>query len=297
VPVLKVPHGGMPSRRKVARLLLGSAAALAAGCSDLGFTIANLPARRGPFERLAGIAYGRDARQTLDLYRPAGVRDAPVVVFWYGGAWVKGRKEDYRFVGAALAAAGCVALLPDYRLYPAARFPAFIEDGARATAWAIRHAREHGGDPGRVFLAGHSAGAHLAAMLAVQPRWLGQAGADPAAVRGLIGLSGPYALQPNTPTLNAIFAPPFTAADWRPAEAVKPGAPRSLLLHGAADDIVWPSQSESFAAALRAAGVPVELEIYPRRGHADTVAALSAPARARAPVLAAIQRFVDTTPA
>lgn len=292
MPVLRGRPGAVPARRQAARLLLGSAAALAAGCGNLGFTIANLPARRGPFERLADIAYAGDARQALDLYRPAGVRDAPVVVFWYGGAWVKGRKEDYRFVGAALAAAGCVAVLPDYRLFPAARFPAFVEDGARATAWAVRHAREHGGDPGRVFLAGHSAGAHLAAMLAVQPRWLEQVGTDPAAVRGLVGLSGPYALQPNTPTLNAIFAPPFTAADWRPAEAVTSRAPPSLLLHGAADDIVWPSHSESFAAALRAAGVPVELEIYPRRGHADIVAALSTPARARAPVLAAIRRFV-----
>jgi acetyl esterase/lipase len=284
--------GGPLGRRQFARLLAGSAAALSAGCSGLGFSVANLPARRGPFTRVAGLAYGAATRQSLDVYRPDGARDAPLVLFWYGGAWVKGRKEDYRFVGAALAASGCVAVLPDYRLYPEVRFPSFVEDGALASAWAIRHAREHGADPARVFLAGHSAGAHLAAMLAVQPRWLEAAGAEHAAVRGLVGLSGPYALQPNTATLDAIFAPPFTSADWRPAEQVTARAPRTLLLHGADDGVVWPRQAEAFASALRAAGVPVELEIFPRRGHADTVAALSTPARSRAPVLEAIRRFV-----
>ncbi len=290
--MLRRPAVGPLGRRQFGRLLAGSAAAVASGCTGLGFSIANLPALRGPFERSAGLAYGDAARQSLDVYRPKDARDAPLVLFWYGGAWVKGRKEDYRFVGAALAAAGCVAVLPDYRLYPAARFPAFIEDGALASAWAIRHAREHGADPARVILAGHSAGAHLAAMLAVQPRWLERAGADPAAIRGLIGLSGPYALQPNTSTLNAIFAAPFSSADWRPAEQVTPRAPRTLLLHGADDGVVWPRHAETFATALRAAGVPVELEIYPGRGHADTVAALSAPARSRAPVLPAIRRFI-----
>ena len=287
------PSGGR--RRAIGLLAAGSATAFAAGCGNLGFSIANLPARRGPFERLPGLAYGGGPRQSLDLYRPrsrAGAA-APVVVFWYGGAWTRGRKEDYRFVGAALASAGCLTLLPDYRLFPQARFPAFLEDGARATAWAIDHARAHGGDPQRVFLAGHSAGAHLAAMLAVQTRWLQQAGANPAAVRGLIGLSGPYVLQPNTPTQEAIFTSPYRAADWRPAELVGPRAPPALLLHGAEDDIVSADQSRTFAAALRAAGVPVQLEIYARRGHADTVAALSTLARSRAPVLEAIRRFVD----
>jgi acetyl esterase/lipase len=159
--------------------------------------------------------------------------------------------------------------------------------------WAGDHAREYGGDPRRLFVAGHSAGAHLAAMLAVQPRWLQAAGADPAAIRGLIGLSGPYALEPNSAALHAIFTAPFTPADWQPAAQVTRGAPPALLLHGGADDVVWPRQAEALAATLRAAGVPVELEIYPGRGHADLVAALSAPGRRRAPVLQAITRFVS----
>jgi acetyl esterase/lipase len=292
VPVLTPPA----SRRR--RLLLGAAASLgaatlAAGCSSLAFTVANLPARSGRFRRQAGIAYGPEAGQGLDVYAPTGAAGAPVIVFWYGGAWVKGSKDDYRFVGATLAGLGYVAVLADYRLYPAVRFPQFVQDGALAVKWAADHAREHGGDPRRLFVAGHSAGAHLAAMLAVQPRWLQAAGVDPGAVRGLIGLSGPYALEPNSAELNAIFAAPFTSADWQPAAQVTRSAPPALLLHGGDDDVVWPGQAETLAAALRAAGVPVELEIYPGRGHADIVAALSEPGRSRAPVRQAITRFVS----
>ncbi len=268
-------------------------AALTAGCGRLAFTVANLSATSSRFERFADLAYGAETRQRLDVYAPAGVRDAPVVVFWYGGAWTRGSKDDYRFVGAALAEAGFVAVLADYRLYPAARFPLFVQDGARAVKWTLEHAREYGGDPRRIFLAGHSAGAHLAAMLAVQPRWFAEVGADPAAIRGLIGLSGPYALEPNSRTLNAIFAAPWKPADWQPASMATSRAPPALLLHGADDDVVAPRQAQQFADALRAAGVAVELQIFADRGHADTVAALSAPGRGRAPVLESIQRFVS----
>ncbi len=296
MPVLTPTPGRVPGRARAARLAaaaLAACALLGAGCSNLAFTLANLPARSGDFTRTANLSYGPGPRQRLDVYAPRMSRGAPVVVFWYGGAWVKGSKEDYRFVGAALAEAGYVAVLADYGLYPEAKFPDFLEDGARAVGWASAHARDHGGDPAKLFLAGHSAGAHLAAMLAVQPRWLQAAGVPRTTIRGLIGLSGPYALEPNSAELNAIFARPFRPADWQPVALVQPGAPPALLLHGADDGVVWPAQAQQFAAALRGARAEVELEIYPGRGHADTVAALSVPGRARAPVLAAIERFVS----
>jgi acetyl esterase/lipase len=277
---------------RAAALALG-AAALASGCSGLAFGVANLPARAGRFTRRGDLAYGDDPRQRLDVYAPVDAHDAPVVVFWYGGAWTKGRRADYRFVGAALAGAGYVAIVADYRLYPQVTFPKFLEDGAGAAKWAADHARDFGGDPRRLFLAGHSAGAHLAAMLAVQPKWLAQAGVDAGAIRGLIGLSGPYALAPNSAVLDAIFAAPFVPGDWQPAALVTAAAPPALLLHGGDDDVVWPAQATQMAAALRAAGVAVELEVYPGRGHADTVAALSLAGRRRAPVLPAIERFVS----
>lgn len=292
MPVLRP----VPRRVRGARFaaaFFAACALLGAGCSDLAFTLANLSAGSGEITRTPDLPYGSGPRQRLDVYAPRAARGAPVVVFWYGGAWVKGSKEDYRFVGAALAEAGYVVVLADYRLYPQAKFPDFLEDGARAVGWASAHARDYGGDPAKLFIAGHSAGAHLAAMLAVQPRWLQQAGVPQSAIRGLIGLSGPYALEPDSAALNAIFAPPFRPADWQPVALVRRGAPPALLLHGADDGVVWPAQAQQFAAALRGAGAEVELEIYPGRRHADTVAALSVPGRGRAPVLAAIERFVS----
>jgi acetyl esterase/lipase len=103
-------------------------------------------------------AYADGSRNGLDIYIPSPVQPgAPIVVFFYGGGWENGRREIYRFVGATFASRGVVAMIPDYRIYPAARFPDFIEDGARAVAWALAHGAAHGGDPARLFLMGHSA--------------------------------------------------------------------------------------------------------------------------------------------
>ncbi|MFO1427926.1 MAG: alpha/beta hydrolase [Steroidobacteraceae bacterium] len=262
------------------------------GCESLSFALANAPAHFGPFTRHANLAYGPDRRQRLDVYAPRRAHDAPVVVFWYGGSWQDGRRQQYRFVGAALASAGFVAVLPDYRLHPQVVFPAFVEDAARAYAWAAAHATQYGGDPAKMFVMGHSAGAHQAAMLALEPRWIEAAGGDPRGLRGLIGLSGPYVLTPNTPALNRIFAAPATLPDWQPVQHVTASAPPALLIHGLADELVDPRQSERLSAALAAAGVAVRYLKFAGRNHADTVAALSVPARRRAPVLEEVRRFV-----
>jgi acetyl esterase/lipase len=123
-------------------LLLGAAlvATMVAGCSSAVFLFANAPTAFGSFDRHSDLAYGEDPRQRLDVYAPRNAANRPVVIFWYGGTWVKGSKENYRFVGAALAERGFVAVLPDYRLYPAVTFPAFCEDGAHALAWVEAHA-------------------------------------------------------------------------------------------------------------------------------------------------------------
>src|SRR5689334_16659544 len=139
-------------------LILCSAALAAAGivasCGGIAFTAANVPALFGKFERRADLAYGSLERQRLDVYVPEGAAARPIIVFWYGGAWEHGDKSNYRFVGATLAQAGYVAVLPDYRLYPQVRFPAFVDDGAAALAWVAAHAGEIGGDRRRIFVAG-----------------------------------------------------------------------------------------------------------------------------------------------
>ncbi len=277
-----------------------SIAAAVAACGGLAFTAANAPALFGNFDRRADIAYGAGPRRRLDVYLPQAAAQSPphvpgrpIVVFWYGGSFDHGRKTNYRFVGAALAEAGFVAVLPDYRLYPEVKFPAFVEDGAAALAWVAGHAAELGGDPRRIYVAGHSAGAHIAAMLAYDRAQLERVGLPPDTVRGFIGLSGPYALTPNDAKLHAIFAAPYTPADWRPAERVRPGAPPALLLHGAADDVVEVGHARKLAAALEAVGTKVTLEIYPGRGHTDTAASFAAPYRPKLPVIDAIRRFIN----
>jgi acetyl esterase/lipase len=261
-------------------------------CAGLAFTVANAPALFGDFERRADVAYGAHPRQQLDVYSPKGAQGRPIIVFWYGGGWENGRKGQYRFVGAALAKAGYVAVLPDYRLYPEVKFPAFVQDGADALAWVAGHATEIGGDPRRIYLAGHSAGAHLAAMLAYDRSQLQRVGLAPDTVRGFIGLSGPYALDPNNDTYRAIFAKPFGKPDWQPVQLAKAGAPPALLIHGEADDVVDVAHARAMADALTALGVAVTLRTYPDRGHRDTVAPFAAAAPNKLPVMDQIRAFV-----
>jgi acetyl esterase/lipase len=256
-----------------------------AGCSLVEFGAANAPDAFAKVQRHRDIAYGSDARQHLDVYmpraaaaRPAVGRPAvgrPVVVFFYGGSWVTGSKAEYRFVGTALAEQGLVAVLPDYRLYPQVRFPSFDDDGAAAVAWVERHAREFGGDPGNIVLMGHSAGGEIAAMLALNHKVLRKSGADPACISGLVGLSGTYVLVPDTDELRATFAAPYTAADWQPVRFVDPQAPPTLLLHGLADEEVFPREAEELRDALAREHVRVQLILYPRRGHGATVASFA----------------------
>ena len=157
-----------------------------------------------------GIAYAEGQRHELDVYAPnQGGTSAPVVVFFYGGGWETGDRAMYRFLGASLAARGVVVVIPDYRLHPAVRFPAFMDDGAAAVAWAHMNAARFGGDPSRLFLMGHSAGAQIAALLALDPEYLRAAGLTPEHdVCGVIGLAGPYDFLPDASAeVKAVFGP------------------------------------------------------------------------------------------
>jgi acetyl esterase/lipase len=241
-----------------------------AGCSSFSYFVANAPASFGSFHRSTDLAYGKDVRQRLDVYAPKGAGIHPVVVFFYGGSWTMGRKSQYAFIGAALATRGYVTVIPDYRLFPQVRFPTFVEDGAQAAAWVHQHADEFGGDPERIVLMGHSAGAHMAAMLALNSKYLASAGVPPHCIVGLVGLSGPYALDPNTDTLRTIFASPYTAEDWQPVRFVTDRAPPTLLLHGLDDKVVYPKHAQELRDALLSHGASVETHFYPGRGHADT---------------------------
>jgi len=220
------------------------------------------------------------------------------VVFFCGGRWSGGQRSDYAFVGAALAERGIVVVIPDYRIYPDVRFPAFVEDGARAVRWTGDHIARYGGDPGRIHVMGHSAGAHIAAMLALDRDYL-DGRVD---LAGMIGLAGPYDFLPlEAADLRDMFGPPERFPASQPIEFARGDAPPMLLLHGLDDDTVWPRNSRNLAAAIHARGGRVGTHFYDDINHAEIVGALSdigdflAPVRAD--VLAFIEKPADTSAA
>jgi acetyl esterase/lipase len=285
-----MPYGSSRVARGVG---IAALAAVLSACSSLGFLVANAPVPFSSANRSTDLSYGESTRHRLDVYSPKdGVH--PVVIFFYGGSWTMGEKSQYAFVGTALAAHGYVTVIPDYRLYPEVRFPDFIADGARAVAWVQQHANEFGGDPHRIVLMGHSAGAHMAAMLALNKDYLEKVAVPKQSIVGLIGLSGPYDLVPNTNELNAIFAEPYKPEDWQPLRFASSGAAPALLLHGSDDSLVSPTNTQKLADALQASGVRVETHFYPGRGHADTVASFAAAARYRTAALEDTVKFLGT---
>ena len=238
------------------------------------------------------LPYGAHPRQRLDLYAPRShAGRLPVILFLYGGSWASGVREGYGFVGRAFAARGYLVAIPDYRLVPEVRFPAFVEDCAAAARWVLDHAGEHGGDPGSLMLIGHSAGAYNAAMLALDPQWLG---GRRKSVRGLVGLAGPYDFLPlSGPATRAAFGESEDLAATQPINFAGPGAPPALLLHGGNDRTVRPKNSKHLAKALAAAGVDARVRIYPQLGHVSILTAIALPFRYRAPVLADAVAFAQ----
>jgi len=265
----------------------------ALACDELAFAIGNLPARFTSVRVTSDLPYGGDPGQRLDVYALPELHNRPVVVFWYGGGWTDGHKEEYRFIGTALAERGYVAVLPDYRKFPAVQFPTFVQDGARALVWARQHAPAWGGDPSRIVVMGHSVGAHLGAMLAYEPTYLRAAGGQRRWIRAFVGLSGLYAPVPETDAFRQIIPPPYRSDDWQPLWHVDREAPPSLLLHGLEDRLVSPAETVRLRNALVRHGVHVEMELYSGRSHADTVAAFSPLARRRMPALNSAARFID----
>jgi acetyl esterase/lipase len=272
--------------RRLAALLLG---ALSTGCSPP--QIVNALVSHDDFRLAADRAYGDQPRQTLDTYRPiAAAAPLPVVIFFYGGNWQTGSKADYLFVGEALASRGFIVVIPDYRLYPAIRYPAFLTDGAAAVSWTLAHIAEFGGDPDDVSLAGHSAGAYVAAMLGLDDRWLG---AERARLRGVAGMAGPYDFLPLTdPALQIIFGTEADLTRTQPISFVDGTAPPFLLMTGRRDTTVDPANSTRLAERIRAAGGRADERYFDRLAHVTLIGALAQPLRFLAPVRDALSDFL-----
>lgn len=247
-----------------------------------------VPKDSGTAAIIRGAVYGPLPRHRLDVYAPTTAAEGPrpILVYLHGGSWATGSRTTYDFVGRAFAARGFTVIIPDYRLYPAVRYPAFLEDGAAAIAWARAHAAEIGGDPGRIVLVGHSAGGYNAAMLALDERWLAAAGVPREAIRAWAGLAGPYDFLPLeiTAAINTFGEAPDLPAT-QPVNHVAAGNPPAFLAAGDADRTVAPRHTTILAAMLDAAGVPVDSRVYPGIGHLGIAVALAKPFRSWAPVL------------
>lgn len=242
------------------------------------------------------IEYGDASRHRLDIYIPDNVAaDGRVAVFFYGGRWENGAKVDYLFVGQALASQGIITVIADYRLHPDVKFPSFVEDGAKAVGWVHRNIHAHGGDPERLYLIGHSAGAHLAAMLALDPRFLAAEDVGSEDIAGLIGLAGPYDFLPiEDPVTKKVFAVGDLQAT-QPINHASSRSPSTLLLTGKDDETVLPRNSGLLGEAIDRAGGDAEIRLYDRIGHIGIILALAPPFRWLAPTLQDIVAFIDRT--
>jgi acetyl esterase/lipase len=279
------------------RMVLAGAALPLAACTQLDALngLNAISPGDGETQVLAkDVFYGPDKRQGLDIYGPKADGSLPVIVFFYGGSWASGRRQDYGFAARALASRGFVVVVPDYRQVPAHAFPDFVEDGAAALRWTVANIARHGGDATRISVMGHSAGAYIALMLALDPRWLGTD--NP--IRAAVGLAGPYDFLPFEPGGAADLAfghvsdlkstQPITFA----VSSAGPTKPPVLLLQGVDDDTVYPHNAKNLAAALVAAGSQAEVKLYPDLGHIGIILALSKPFRSKANVLSDATEFL-----
>lgn len=283
------------------RLAIIATGLLLAGCSVIETFNALVPT--SGFRKTADIAYAGPAndlpRRRLDVYVPADPAPAsgrPVVLFFYGGSWESGKKEEYLFVAEALTSQGWIAVVPDYRIYPEVKFPEFLDDAALAARWTRDNIAKYGGDPSRIFAMGHSAGAHIAAMLTYDGQQLAKAGMQPRELAGFIGLAGPYDFLPlKSERLKVIFGPEDSRPRSQPINFVTPGAPPALLLHGDADTIVGPHNSANLARRIRELGGQVRHERYAGTGHREIVVNLAALFRKGKPELPTIADFINAT--
>ncbi|AYJ88084.1 alpha/beta hydrolase [Sphingomonas paeninsulae] len=242
----------------------------------------------------SAVAFGTHG-QTLDVWRPVDnvTTLRPVVIFWYGGGWVNGTRQDYGFAARAFASKGFVVVVPDYRKVPDIHFPAMLQDGAEAVRWTRDNVAKFGGDPARIAFAGHSAGAYTVAMLTLDRRWLKAEGVDPRIVKAAVGLCGPYDFYPFTGRAIEAMSLWPRPMETQPINFVRPDAPPMLLVTATKDTQVRPRNAINLAAALKKVGAPVVLRDYQGLTHEQVVMALSRPFRGKGPVLADSVAFIQ----
>lgn len=250
----------------------------------------------GPIRQVSTVQYGSDPAQKLEVFVPQGAsarKPLPVIVFIHGGGWASGDPHDYRFIARTLAPQGYAVVLAGYRLYPKARYPAMLEDGAAAVRWVADHVSEVGGDPERVVLMGHSAGAYNAVMLGLDRRWLAREGLSADALRGVIGLAGPYDFYPfDTESTIHTFGKAANPEETQPVVHARVDAPALLLVHGTADTRVRPRNSVELARTMTRAGAQTHAVLLQDVTHEGIIMMMARPFSRDTRVLDAILPFV-----
>ena len=255
------------------------------------------PGERNAARVAEGEVFDPDTGLALDIWAPAEAVSArhPVVVFFYGGSWRSGERAHYGFVGRALANRGFVVVVADYRKVPDVRFPAFLEDGAKAVAWTLANIDRFGGDPDRLFLAGQSAGAYLAVMLALDRQWLGREGVRADRIAGVAGLSGPYDFYPfKRDSTRDAFGRAARPEMTQPINFARADAAPLWLATGTDDTLVEPRNSRALTDAILEAGGDAELALYPGVDHPGTAIALAKPFRRKGAILDEMVAFFKT---
>ncbi len=277
-----------------------SAVALAsfvmAGCTKVGVDIANLPAKLSNTERVTQVTYGDQANQSLDIYIPekaAADNQRPVLVFFYGGRWTDGNKEMYQFVGETFAQQGYVVVIPDYRKYPEVKFPTFVEDGAQAVAWTFNNIQSYFGNTDKLFLMGHSAGAHIAGLVTAAPEYLNVHQLEPDIIDAFAGLAGPYDFVPEEDDLIDMFGPEEQSPEITVTHYIQGNEPPMLLLWGEDDELVGRRNIDLLSQEIKAKGGKVETKTYPDTGHVDMVSSLVWFLPTKAPIMQDVSEFFN----
>ncbi len=230
-----------------------------------------------------GISFGPHIGNKLDIYSTTakGTAPKPVLVFFYGGGWANGKRGEYSYAARPFVEKGYLVVIPDYRHVPEVVFPGFLEDSAAAVKWVQANIAKYGGDPNRVNVAGHSAGAYNALMLALDPQWLGDK-----PVRSAISMAGPTDFYPFTSrrAIDAMNKSPDPLVT-QPIHFVRKDAPPILLIHGEADTVVRVRNANSLFNKQTAAGGNIQRRVYKGASHNDLVLALSTLFRKRLPIV------------
>lgn len=224
-----------------------------------------------PYKSGAGLDAYEQERCKLDVYLPANSTGFPTLVWFHGGSLTEGRKEDARLIARRLAEQGIAVVTPNYRLNPRASFPAYVDDAAAAVAWAIHEMPARGANPGRIFLGGHSAGAYLVWMTALDERFLAKYGCKPTDLAGLIPTAGQVVTH-YTVRRERGLAQPIVVDDAAPLHYVKNNLPPLLVVWAEHDMAMRGEQNAFMVAALKDAGQKsVQSLVLPNRDHGTTV--------------------------